>query len=41
MSTNSTVAGTITLVFTIFASGASRSSGTVTTPTLGLLVENA
>ena len=41
MSTNSTLAGTITSVFTNFASGPNRSSGTATTPTFGLLVENA
>jgi hypothetical protein len=39
MSTNSTAAGMTTLVFAIFCSTASRSSGTVTTPTLGSMVQ--
>jgi hypothetical protein len=40
MSTNSTVAGTITSVLTTFASGSSLSSGTATTPTFGSMVAN-
>ncbi len=40
MSTNSMTAGTIVVVFAIFASGSRRSSGTVTTPTLGSIVQN-
>ncbi len=40
MSTNSNVAGMITDVFAIFASGTSRASGTTTMPTFGSIVQN-
>ena len=39
MSTNSIVAGTMRSDSKIFASGSSRGSGTVTTPTLGSMVQ--
>ncbi len=40
MSTNSIVAGTMRSDAEIFASTSSRASGTVTTPTLGSIVQN-
>ena len=40
MSTNSTAAGMISAEFSIAASGLSRASGTITTPTLGSIVQN-
>jgi len=40
MSTNSMAAGITTLVLAIFCSTPSRSSGTVTMPTLGSMVQN-
>ena len=40
MSTNSIAAGMSFVVFAIFASGSSRSSGTETMPTLGSIVQN-
>ena len=40
MSTNSIAAGMTTFVFAIFWRTASRSSGTVTTPTFGSIVQN-